>query len=669
MSGAEKGIASAEGLHIDRGGNLEPLRAGGNGGMPGDPLGCNTVRDIWVQRASEVNVNSIHPMASSSEDSTRMIAMLTDMQEQLKRVVEGQAEMQRALGIRCAGYATSWVREPPNSSSCPAPQGFAETGDELAIVDEFQPKADVLEKHSHHRHRLKGSRPLTIAPQPSLTREKSHDLFNKSKNAFDGLRTVHEDKTELGHVFEHAERIEELKSVPLSWKEWMIDLAREQTEMVVDSFIGFLIVLNAIFIGVSMDATADQAGMIFYIDVFFSMSFLSELVLKTYSNGLREQFCGKHYKMNTFDATLIAFDMVQLVIQSIHPDAASSLSNLPSASLFRVVRLVRIVRILRLLRHPVYQTLLMMLHGMFGGLPALCWALLLFVAAVYIVSLLCREILGRQDLDHTAAYFSNVPRAMVTTFRCSFGDCSDIGGTPLFEHISKEYGLGYSLFYCIFAFSMSIGMFNVISAIFVESTLAAATGMKTEQKKHRLKDTALWATRMSMIVRKIVDNVMVTADHTSYGKLSDNIDDIYDMEIPRSAMDLVCSDPQVHIALEELDVDGEDHEHLADILDVDENGSILVIELMQAIKRLRGNPRRSDIVRVDLACRSIQSTLKDVMTLLSRLAPHVIEQSASLSNFPKIPATLSLCGTEVQKPPATSKMCFGREPTKDSLKL
>merc|ERR1712232_1403932 len=109
---------------------------------------------------------------------------------------------------------------------------------------------------------------------------------------------------------------------------------------------------------------------------------------------------------------------------------------------------------------------------MMGGMSTLGWAIVLFTLCVYIVALLFREYLGRREHPEILKYFNTVPRAMFTIFRCSFGDCTTDNGAPIFEYVDQHYGFVYSLTYCTFVFVMTVGLFNVISAIFVESTLA-----------------------------------------------------------------------------------------------------------------------------------------------------------------------------------------------------
>merc|ERR1719230_1464684 len=97
------------------------------------------------------------------------------------------------------------------------------------------------------------------------------------------------------------------------------------------------------------------------------------------------------------------------------------------------------------------------------------------------MGLLFRELLGNRDVEYVKEYFDAVPRSLFTTFRCAFGDCATNGGTPIFEFVYDAYGGAMIAFYCFFTFAMVVGLFNVISAIFVETTMEAA--MKVAQAK------------------------------------------------------------------------------------------------------------------------------------------------------------------------------------------
>eukprot|EP00929_Paragymnodinium_shiwhaense_P051346 TRINITY_DN25854_c0_g2_i2.p1 TRINITY_DN25854_c0_g2~~TRINITY_DN25854_c0_g2_i2.p1 ORF type:complete len:613 (-),score=111.17 TRINITY_DN25854_c0_g2_i2:153-1991(-) len=455
-----------------------------------------------------------------------------------------------------------------------------------------------------------GKSPMSLPGEdpPSPLQRRGRRL--QSRSAFDSVRTADEDKEELRTVFLRAEKLEAEKEKHLS----AIDRIRgADREIAVDSCIGFIICLNAIFIGFSMDSTPEQEFGIFVTDFMFSTVFILELLIKLSWNGCCRHFRGQNAYLNIFDTVLITIDLFQLLLHMLSPDSSSTIADLPSASLFRVVRLARLVRILRLLRHPVLNTLLLMVRGMAGGLPTLGWALVMFILSVYIIALMGREFLGRRYADNISEHFDSVPKSMVTTFRCSFGECDSFAAGPIFDHVTEEYGIGATALYCLFLFTMSMGMFNVISSIFVQSTLSAAVALQRKQKKARLQDDDLWSTRLAIIVERIA-SLILHLDPSE--KLSDNIDIIYDLDVSCQTMDEIGADPVVRAALDDLDVDAEDHEILSEILDVDQNGSVVVIELLQCIKQLRGNPRRSDIVTVHLMCRSLMLMLKEVHQML-----------------------------------------------------
>merc|ERR1740121_2071203 len=182
---------------------------------------------------------------------------------------------------------------------------------------------------------------------------------------------------------------------------------------------------------------------------------------------------------NVFDTALIIIDLMQMMIILFF---ASKDAEAPAASLLRVVRLFKLLRIVRLLRNEMFRDLMSMIQGIMGGWQTLGWALVLFFIMVYVISLVFRETLGRKEYEHVTNHFDSVPRAIFTTFRCSFGDCSSNGGAPIFAHVFDNYGIFHSAFYCAFTFGMSVGLFNVISAIFVESTMAAAAELELSKK-------------------------------------------------------------------------------------------------------------------------------------------------------------------------------------------
>jgi len=106
------------------------------------------------------------------------------------------------------------------------------------------------------------------------------------------------------------------------------------------------------------------------------------------------------------------------------------------------------------------------------------------------------------------------------------------------------------------------------------------------------------------------------------GKTTKDYSSDADIEVDRKILDQVASeephiqDPLVVRALDELDIDPHDHAKLSDILDPDHGGTIAVHDLVSGLLALRGQPRRSDIVCVNLMIRSLQERMEDLFEKL-----------------------------------------------------
>lgn len=386
-------------------------------------------------------------------------------------------------------------------------------------------------------------------------------------------------------------------------------MEKAQVEMIIDSLMAIVIVANAIFLWIDADANSNgQNQLCNTINYIFSFTFIAELFLKIYILGFRGQYCGNGRFANMFDTTLILIDVFQMMLTWL------ALSLDFPASVLRLARLLKLARMIRIFRLQVFANLLAMISGLIGGMPTLGWSIVLFMIVMYTLALVFRETLGNRMDDHpeTAKFFENVPRSMFTVFRCSFGDCSTDGGVPLFEVVHLHFGSAFTLIYVLMTFAVTVGLFNVISAIFVESTMAAAMAGVQQEKGERLQDQVLWSKAITTIVRATLTH-MPGVDEVPE-KLSDHVDTIMELEIMGETFEELVRLPTVMAALDDLDINPDDHRFLADILDPDNGGSITVGEIVDGLARLRGDPRRSDIVAVDLMIRSLQGQIGEILS-------------------------------------------------------
>jgi hypothetical protein len=425
-----------------------------------------------------------------------------------------------------------------------------------------------------------------------------------------------------GLQVQEAERTQSFDAPQHSVSQYIGKMSIRERDQIIDMVFVNVILLNALVIGISMDY---DSVVFTVIDVVFTISFLVELYLKFQLHGVKGYF--QAHWLHTFDFALIIADVLQLALSRLI-DSTLTDNSVP-ASLFRVVRLVRLVRLARLVRVDGIDDLVAMIHGMVGGMSTLIWSMILLLLFVYITSLLFREFFGREsklvecngecNVDITA-YFDNVPRAMLTVFRFFFGDFTTDEGVNLIEGILVSYGTFATMCVCILSFGISIGVFNVIAAIFVESTLAAAFGLQKQRKTERMNDPILWNNAVSILIVKLFEYHGTVLDSC----LSEHLDSLALVPITEREFQKFIQDAAVTGALDTLEIDAADHMYLFDILDNDNTGSIYVSQLVDGLQRLRGDPRRSDIITIDLMVRAIQEQTTRVIEGMDTILEKVL---------------------------------------------
>merc|ERR1712187_981180 len=222
------------------------------------------------------------------------------------------------------------------------------------------------------------------------------------------------------------------------------------------------------------------------------------------------------------------------------------------------------------------------------------------------------------------------------------GDCSDTGGRPIFQLVTDAYGWPYAVAYCIIMSAMTFGLFNVIVAMFVENTMAAAKFNDNKVKIERLHDREHFALKSAELVERIMMKVgcaIIQDDDDDTGKA----EAAAQLELsPEQFGDLVW-DKDIRQILNDLDVDESNLLDLFDVLDSDGGGTLQVDEIVMGIYKLRGDARRSDIINVGLLVRSVQRSLFDfqdsVMAHLEALNPAVswqLKNSVAISRHASI---------------------------------
>eukprot|EP00929_Paragymnodinium_shiwhaense_P077689 TRINITY_DN40043_c0_g1_i1.p1 TRINITY_DN40043_c0_g1~~TRINITY_DN40043_c0_g1_i1.p1 ORF type:complete len:639 (+),score=129.02 TRINITY_DN40043_c0_g1_i1:58-1974(+) len=395
--------------------------------------------------------------------------------------------------------------------------------------------------------------------------------------------------------------------------------------IIVDAAMSILVVLQVALIGIRCDFDPDWLGW-FVVDVAFALCFLAELALRVRAIGCSEYFCGEHVGGHVFDALVTTLDSLQVAACAVFEPVWFA-NNVPRVALLRVCRLLRMGRLVRIFRLSLFVDLIRMINGMLGAVSTLSVAAILILVPVYLAAVMMRQTIGQHEEETIAKpYFQSVGRGMYTILRCSFGDCSTDTGTPIFALSHGDYGSGFAAFFCMFQFVMIIGIFNVISAIFVDKIMEASRVHEKYNRHKRLGDKDLFARNVSKLLRCLVDTSpaarrMMEQMGCCSPDDPDNqptIEDLATLDILPETMEQVVKMPVAQQALQELDISEEDHGRLFDILDADNSGSLMLPEVILGLSRLRGEARRSDTIAIDLMVRSILTKVHKVSKKVDR---------------------------------------------------
>jgi len=396
-------------------------------------------------------------------------------------------------------------------------------------------------------------------------------------------------------------------------------------ERTLDAVMDGFIILNVVQMGISTDVKRNWSGWL-VVDGVFASSFMLEFIAKIMIHGLREHLCGNNWKWNLFDAIVVAVAFLELIL-TLTP-TNYGVPGMGSVFLFRIVRLLRLARIVKLLRFNFFRELIMMFEGLMMGAPTLFWSIVLLMMPLYAMAIVLRETVGESTQESvTTKPFDTLLWAFFTCFRCIMGDCSSESGTPLPVLMTQKFGAVFGISYFLSIVMTAFGLFNVIVAIYVENIVASVKKNDSIQQRRRLNDMQRLDSLMIQLVKAFVqfseDEGDVAADR------SQGIKQAARVKVTRTVFDECIGMPEVHDILNKLDIAEDDRLDLFDVLDADQSGALTLGEIVEGLKKLRGEPRRSDIVSNGLLVRQLQrqavKTRDDLNGGLAKLSSEVHE--------------------------------------------
>lgn len=418
------------------------------------------------------------------------------------------------------------------------------------------------------------------------------------------------------------------------------------------------IILSFVLLGITLDNSPEWLGWI-ALDGVFAAIFVTEVVVKGTSLGMRGYFCGRDYWWNWFDVLLSVAAVSETILNLA---MATQGSQTKAALILRGLRLARMARLAKLMRMPLLQELTNIISGFVISVRSLFWVMMTLFVVVYVLALGARVTVqalstGEGDLTRCGRgdtymlgeelpagcklhylygeeYCASVLDCMFSIFRCMIGECTSRGGRSLTMVFSDGFGLKFDFFY---AFSMVVvifGLFNIITAIFVQATMNGLRENEAHLRNAKAYESNYMTEQLAKLVRCVSQRVAkVRSRATSQPATATfgldtpprspaaQIHDLGEGEIYLSEEEFnqLIRIPDVRQLLNELDVSVEPRPGVFDAFHVEEDGTVSMSELVSGLMRLRGDLHKVDLVIVQTALEHLQKQVTDVRSSQSKL--------------------------------------------------
>lgn len=372
------------------------------------------------------------------------------------------------------------------------------------------------------------------------------------------------------------------------------------------SFIGFCILLNAMFIGLETELCTKDAcvAQTWTLAAWvFTAVWVTEAIAKLCAHKLRYFLDG----WNLVDFFLMWLAVVDSVILPlVQPDA----QNVRLISVLRLVRLFRLVRLVRFMK--MFRELYLLINGFIDAIKVLSWIFVLLFVILYCSGIFCTNIIGESCDEYALiddpilinwrcdAMFGNIRKSMYTLFQvlCEAGSHDSVIRPVMTLYPQMLF------FFTAYLFFTTFGLLNVIVGVIVENTLNAAQQNEETQAKRR-------DAHFNMEVENL-RRLFAEADVNENGTMD------------RDEMHVVVNDKSARLVLEELHIPTDNPDELFNIFDVDGSGELDIEEFITGIMRLKGSASAKDMLSCVLTSkailRSVQTTQKQTEELGAQMS-------------------------------------------------
>lgn len=390
----------------------------------------------------------------------------------------------------------------------------------------------------------------------------------------------------------------------------------------IEPVVAVLILVNGIMIGFQTDPVYEMWTGWPYIEFVFAVLLILECIVRFSLSGCKNFFCGPDWHWNLFDIFLVLTAVTDVGFQMVLPEQDADMAG---ASLLRFCRLIRLVRVVKVFRLNYMKELRLMVKGLVGGLRTLLLSFALLFAVLYVISGFATMTLGRDVRTVNLGlqkHFENIPQSMFTAFRCFSGECFADSGVPIASVLASEMGFSFVICYVLSFMLVSMGIFNVILAVYVDITMRAAKETEISTAEQYSRESIRIARTTRDLLKKFSeayrvfhdkeesDRATVKALELSTGEYHDD-EHIDNIAITKELFLLVIQDQRVQQLMNDLDLPA-DRANLFEVIDADGSGTLHVTELVQGLLKIRGELTKSDTVAVLLTSKAVYEMVAEL---------------------------------------------------------
>mmetsp|Transcript_51986 Transcript_51986/g.123762 ORF Transcript_51986/g.123762 Transcript_51986/m.123762 type:complete len:573 (-) Transcript_51986:42-1760(-) len=379
-----------------------------------------------------------------------------------------------------------------------------------------------------------------------------------------------------------------------------------------------MIILNCIYVGWQAELPREELKSQQVRDIeqaleyLFCISFLFELICRVLCDGWTYLFLFD----NTLDVFLVGLTTLLTIINIFELDAPGS-QWLRKLTVLRTLRLIRLARSVRL--RPEFKEMWRLLRGITDSFETLFWTYIMMSCVLYFFAIMATVLIAKsstflpREKDEASRiaqdYFEDVLQAMLTLFQVMTLDSWTSIMRPLMAEEPWIAG-----FFIVFICIADLVLLNLVTAVIVENAFSAAQDDEDElaAQLDTEKEKELDALRGFFRDLDEDDNGMLTLAELEKAKQK----------------------PKVRAILRMFDIKPQDIITLFSILDTDQSGELEAEEFIMGIRRLKGEAKAKDIMRLSheyiIMERSVQRLDNLSLQGLARL--HDLQKHLSRTN-------------------------------------